>query len=88
LESTERKLAKLQNVQKLIFEYFSNFQKDYDILKNEYDFMELKVEASNNKFANAALLLKDNLDQLLYVENPDQEGVEAAKRLALDLSEM
>lgn len=50
--------------------------------------MELKVEASNNKFANAALLLKDNLDQLLYVENPDQEGVEAAKRLALDLSEM
>ncbi len=50
--------------------------------------MELKVEASNNKFANAALLLKDNLDQLLYVENPDQEGVETAKRLALDLSEI
>jgi len=74
LESTERRLAKLQN--------------DYDILKNEYDFMELKIEASNNKFANAALLLKDNLDQLLYVENPDQEGVESAKRLALDLSEI
>ena len=57
-------------------------------MKNEYDFMELKVEASNNKFSNAAILLKDNLDLLLYGENPDQEGLEVAKRMALDLSEM
>jgi protein-tyrosine-phosphatase len=74
LESTEKKLAKLQN--------------DYDILKNEYDFMELKVEASNNKFANAAMLLKENLDMLMYGENKDEESLEAARRLALDLSEI
>lgn len=74
LDSTEKKLAKLQN--------------DYDILKNEYEFMELKVDAANNKFANAAILLKDNLDQLMYGDNQNEEAEEAARRLALDLNEM
>jgi len=74
LESTEKKLAKLQN--------------DYDILKNEYDFMEVKLEASNNKFTNAAILLKENLDMLMYGESQNDENLEAARKVALDLSEI
>jgi len=72
LESTEKKLAKLQN--------------DYDILKNEYDFVELKVESSNNKFANAAILLKENLDMLLNEEGSRSE--EEIPKSNLDLKEI
>jgi len=74
LESTEKKLAKLQN--------------DYDILRNEYEFLELKVESSNNKFENAAILLKDNLDNLLYGESQEKENNENYEEQNFDLNEI
>ena len=49
--------------------------------------MELKVDAANNKFANAAILVKDNLDMLLYEDNTDEQPTEA-RRLSLDLNHM
>ena len=50
--------------------------------------MELKVDASNNKFANAAVLIKENLDMLLYKEDQEEEALDAARKIKLDLSEM
>ena len=50
--------------------------------------MELNLEASHNKFANAAVLLKENLDLLLKGDSHAEEGLEAARRLNLDISDM
>ena len=50
--------------------------------------MELNLEASNNKFANAAVLLKENLDLLLKGDHQAEEGLEAARRLNLDITDM
>lgn len=49
--------------------------------------MELKVDAANNKFANAAILVKDNLDMLLYEDDPEEQPTEA-RRLSVDLAHM
>jgi len=74
LENTEKKLAKLQN--------------DYDILKNEHEYLEVKLDAATEKFANAATLIKENLDLIMNGQIVSEENNDIAKKLVLDLNEI
>ena len=71
LENVEKKFAKLQN--------------DYDILKNENQFLQKKLDSKSEKFVNLATMLSEAYEKLVKEEaDKDVTG----KTLELDISEM
>jgi len=73
LENAEKRLAKLHN--------------DYDILKNDYSYLESKLENANRKYGNLSSLLKDNLDMVLKGKPLDIDPNNRAVK-KLDLNEL
>jgi len=71
LENVEKKLAKQQN--------------DYDILKNENQFLQKKIESKSDKFVNLATMLSEAYEKLT---KDDTEKDVVGKTLELDLTEM
>ena len=71
LENVEKKLAKLQN--------------DYDILKNENQILQKKIDSKADKFVNLATLLSEAYEKVVK-EDPNNDIV--GKTLELDLNEM
>ena len=71
LETIEKKMAKLQN--------------DYDILKNENQLLQKKIDSKNEKYVNLATILAEAYEKVLADE--EQKNV-VGKTLELDLNEM
>jgi len=71
LETIEKKLAKMQN--------------DYDILKNENQFIQKKLDSKSDKFVNLATMLSEAYEKTVK-EDPEKEL--AGKTLELDLNDM
>ena len=71
LETIEKRLAKLQN--------------DYDILKNENQFIQKKLESKSDKFVNLATMLSEAYEKTVK-EDPVNEIT--GKTLELDLNDM
>lgn len=71
LETVEKRLAKIQN--------------DYDILKNENQFLQKKIDSKSDKFVNLATLLAEAYENVLK-EQVENETV--GKISEMDLNEM
>ena len=71
LESVEKKLAKLQN--------------DYDILKNENQLLQKKIDSKNEKFVNLATLLAEEYEK---ITNEELQKDVVGKNVELDINEM
>lgn len=63
----------------------AKLQNDYDILKNENQLLQKKIDSKNEKYVNLATILAEAYEKVLADE--EQKNV-VGKTLELDLNEM
>lgn len=63
----------------------AKLQNDYDILKNENQLLQKKIDSKNEKFVNLATLLAEEYEK---ITNEELQKDVVGKNVELDLNEM